>query len=257
MSGALLVQQQRDGILEVILDRPERRNALSRDLLRALHRTFTHLSPDVRVVMLAASGPVFTAGADFADLTGTARDVEYDRDLSAACRSIRECPVPVLAKVDGGCLGAGVELVTSCDARIVGSDAWFRVPALELGLLYNPEAVRRLYRQLPRTTLTRLFVLADRIDADDALASGLATHAVPGQTDEIGLQIATRLADAAPEAMAATRALLGDLDTDAYDPDEWQATRLHILDSADRRTAVAAMARNHLPHLIETTEDRS
>ncbi|MGW0045437.1 enoyl-CoA hydratase/isomerase family protein [Rhodococcus sp. NPDC003348] len=245
MTGAQLTLRRNGDVLEVVLDRADRRNALSRSLLRELRETFTGLPADVRAVLLTGSGRVFCAGADFADLTGTSADLDYDVDLDAAAAAIRGAAVPVVAAIDGPCVGAGVELVTSCDARIVGAGAWFRVPAVELGLLYNPKSIRRIHATLPRATVTRLLVLADRFDADDAVAGGLATHRADGEPREQALALATRLASIPPDALAATRALLRSLDDGRYDDTEWHATRIGLLDSPARHAAVAAASERH------------
>ena len=232
-------------VLEIVLDRAERRNALSRALLVELRQVFTDLPEDIRTVMLTSSGRVFCAGADFADLTGTSADLDYDRDLEDACSAIRTSAVPVIAVVDGPCVGAGVELATSCDVRIAGPEAWFRVPAVELGLLYNPQSIRRLHSVLPRTTTTRLLVLAERFDAADALGSGLVTHTADGDSREQGLALAERLAGLPRDALAATRSLLHRLDDGHYDDVEWQGARIRSMDSPDRHAAVSAAAARH------------
>lgn len=245
MISASVVTQRHNAVLEVILDRPDRRNALSRELLTQLRRTFATLPDDVRAVVLSSSGPTFSAGADFADLTGTSADLQYDQDLDDACTAIRECAVPVIATIEGPCVGAGVELATSCDAQIAGPNAWFRVPALELGLLYNPTSIRRLHATLPRATITRLLVFAARFDAADAVRSGLVTHGADGDPREPALTLAHTLARLPPRALAATRELLRSLDNGHWDAAGWQTTRISLLDSSDRRDAVAAAAHRH------------
>lgn len=244
MTTGLGIRRHGD-VLEVVLDRAERRNALSRALLVELRRVFTDLPDDVRAVLLTSADRVFCAGADFADLTGTSDDLDYDRDLEDACTAVRSSPVPVVAVVDGACVGAGVELATSCDVRILGPRAWFRVPAVELGLLYNPQSIRRVHATLPRTTVTRLLVLAERFDAGDAVRSGLATHTADGDPREHGLALAERIAGLPHEALSATRELLRGLDGGEYDDAAWQTTRIRLMDSTARHEAVAAASERH------------
>lgn len=243
--SAGLDRRRHGSVLEVVLDRAERRNALSRALLTEIRQVFADLPEDVRAVVLTSSDRVFCAGADFADLTGTSADLDYDRDLEDACSAIRRSAVPVVAVVDGACVGAGVELATSCDVRIAGPKAWFRVPAVELGLLYNPASIRRIHAVLPRTTITRLLVLAERFDADDALRSELVTHTADGDPREQGLTLAERLSGLPRDALAATRSLLHHLDEGRYDDVEWQGTRIRLMDSPDRNAAVAAASERH------------
>ncbi|MGE2716561.1 enoyl-CoA hydratase/isomerase family protein [Mycolicibacterium litorale] len=232
-------------VLEVRLDRPHRRNALSRTVLGELRAAFTALPSGTRAVVLSSTGDVFSAGADFADLTGTAADVDYDADLAAASAAIRTCGVPVVAAIGGPCIGAGVELALACDARIAGPGAWFRVPAVELGLLYNPRSIQTLHAMLPRATLTRLLVFAERFDADDAARGGLATHTTTDDPRPAALTLAGALAAKPAEALAATRALLAALDQGAYSDSDWQSTRIRLLDSPDRFRAVNDAAHRH------------
>nr|WP_280460217.1 enoyl-CoA hydratase/isomerase family protein [Nocardia carnea] len=238
----MIAQRDHGEIREVLLDRPERRNALSRSMLTEITEAVSALPAGVKAVLLTGAGPVFSAGADFADLTGTSADLAYDRDLEAACTAIRTCAVPVVAVVHGPCIGAGVELATSCDARIVGGAAWFRVPAVELGLLYNPAALRRLHTVLPRATMTRLLVCAERFDARDAVAGGLATHYTDDDPQPVGLGLARSLADLPTEALSATRTLVRHLDEGNYDGAEWERVRVRLMDSRARREAVTSSA---------------
>jgi enoyl-CoA hydratase/carnithine racemase len=232
-------------IVEIRLDRPSRRNALSRALLAELRAAFEELPAGTRAVVLSSAGDVFSAGADFADLTGTAADVDYDHDLAAASSAVRTCGVPVVAAIGGPCVGAGVELALACDARIAGPRAWFRVPAVELGLLYNPRAIKTLHTTLPRSTLTRLLVFAERFEAVDALRCGLATHTATDDPRPAALELAGALAALPREALACTRALLAALDDGTYVDSEWQSTRMRLLDSPDRFRAVSDAAHRH------------
>ncbi|BCI53019.1 hypothetical protein NIIDNTM18_22970 [Mycolicibacterium litorale] len=232
-------------VVEILIDRPQRRNALSRSVLADLRAAFTELPAGTRAVVLASTGEAFSAGADFADLTGTSADVDYDHDLAAASAAIRGCGVPVVAAIGGPCVGAGVELALACDARIAGPSAWFRVPAVELGLLYNPRSIRTLHATLPRATLTRLLVFAERFDADDAHRAGLVTHGVSGDPRDAARTLAGALAALPAEALAATRALLTALDEGAYRDADWQSTRMRLLDSPDRSRAVSDAAHRH------------
>jgi enoyl-CoA hydratase len=245
MSTAPVVARQHDGVLEIVLDLPERRNALSRHILREMCRIFGTVEGGIGAVVLTSSGPAFSAGADFADLTGTSADLDYDRDLDAACSAIRACEVPVVAAVNGPCVGAGVEVAASCDVRVAGPDAWFRVPAVELGLLYNPTSIRRLHATLPRATVTRLLLCAERFDADDAIGSGLATHRTGTDPRDFALTLAATLALLPRQALSATRTLLRSLDEGHWDADRWQRTRKSLLDSPVRRNAVATAAQRH------------
>ncbi|WP_282771536.1 enoyl-CoA hydratase/isomerase family protein [Saccharomonospora viridis] len=245
MTGSGIVSQRHGSVLEIRLARPQRRNALSRALLRQLRETVESLPAEMSAAVLTADGPVFSAGADFADLTGSPADLEYDRDLEAACAAVRRASVPTVAAVAGPCIGAGVELALSCDARVVGPKTFFRVPAVELGLLYNPDSIRRMHATLPRGTVTRMLVFAERLAGADAVAAGIATHSTESDVRAQALDIANSLAEFPRGAVKATRQLLHELDEGNHDESRWQRVREELLSSPDRRRAVDAARRRH------------
>ncbi|MFW0784448.1 enoyl-CoA hydratase/isomerase family protein [Gordonia sp. CPCC 206044] len=246
MSESGLVIRSHGDTVEICLDRAERRNALSLRMLAELERAVGGVPGHVRAVVLTAAGDVFCAGADFAELSGTSADLAYDDALGAAAAAIRTSTVPVLAAIEGPCLGAGVELAMSCDARICGPRAMFRVPAVELGLLYSPAAIRRLHAVVPRADLTRLLVFAEPFGLDDALRAGLATHIVGDDPREAALAMAAAVVTLPDDAVRSTRMLLRDLDDQIFDESSWRDVRIQVMDSGARRTAVDAARRKYV-----------
>ena len=130
---------EREGpVLRLTLNRPERRNALSLDLLRRLGRALREAEREgsAAVVVLAARGPIFCSGHDLGEMTGRS-EAEY-RDLFAACAEmmiqIRRLPAPVIARVQGPAVAAGCQLVAACDLAIAASDATFATPGVKIGL---------------------------------------------------------------------------------------------------------------------------
>jgi enoyl-CoA hydratase len=243
MTDPAILVQRHGSVLEIRLNRPQRRNALSRDLLRSLREVVESAPSEVSAVLLTATGSVFSAGADFSDLTGTLSDLDFDRDLDAACAALRRAPVPVVAAVTGPCLGAGVELALSCDVRVAGRDSYFRVPAVELGILYNPNSIRRMHATLPRSTVTRMMMLAERFDGEAAVAAGIATHLAESDARALALDIARSLAALPREPVNATRQLLNELDEGTYVDSHWQGVRNQLLASPERRNLIAAARR--------------
>src|SRR5215212_11354816 len=120
------------GVVRLTLDRPERRNALSRALLARLDEALSHIEadPDARVVVLGGRGPAFCAGHDLAEMSGRS-EAEY-RDLFSACSRvmlrIRALPQPVIARVHGVATAAGCQLVAACDLAVASSEASFATP---------------------------------------------------------------------------------------------------------------------------------
>jgi enoyl-CoA hydratase/carnithine racemase len=230
-----------DGIATLTLTRPERRNALSRELLGAIRTTLGSVeSCGARVVILAGEGSCFSAGADLADLEGTPADASFDDAVASTVAAVRTAGVGVLAAIEGACVGAALDLALACDARVAAAEAFFELPALRLGILYNPRAVERIRRVLPAPTVTRLLLLGERIEGRDALAAGIASHIAPaGQTVALAKALASRLTLVAPQAASAMKRFLAALDEPELEMGPWEAYRMELLGSPERRQALS------------------
>lgn len=242
-------------VVHLVLDAPERRNALSRPMLAALAAELSSLDDRTTGVVISGRGTAFSAGADFAEITGTSADVEYDDAVSAVRTAITYAPCLAVAALEGPCLGAAADLALACDVRIAAEGSTIHVPAVRLGLLYNPAALRRATRELPLATVRRLFLLGERFTAAQALAGGLVSHVVPdGESVEYAVSILTAFTPDQVPALAATKAFLaactdGDETRTAADP-RWERLRLELLDSPARAAAIAAA---HARHTTTTT----
>ena len=240
MSGRV-VTSSRDGVLEVILENTRRRNALSRSILSELRRAIDDAAAgEFGAVVLAGAGDAFSAGADLADLEGTIDDRAVDDAIRGAALSIRDCAVPVIAAVEGPCIGAALEVALSCDAIVAAEGARFALPATHLGLLYDPRAVARLRLRLSPAALRWLLVLGEPVDADTGAAMGLVARVVREGTARVEARaLAERVSTRSPPAVIATRRLLNELEQGIARPDEWERARLDCLDSTERRERVA------------------
>jgi enoyl-CoA hydratase/carnithine racemase len=160
--------------------RPEKRNALSVEVMRELVRAFEAAGESkARGVMLEASGPVFSAGHDFADMAG--RDLAQMRALLRLCArlmdTIQEIPQPVLAKVHGLATAAGCQLVASCDLAIASSEARFATPGGHGGWFCTTPMVA-VSRAVGRKRALELLMTGDPIDARTAADWGLVNRVV-------------------------------------------------------------------------------
>jgi enoyl-CoA hydratase/carnithine racemase len=235
VTGPLLAERS-GAVLTLTLSVPERRNALSRELLVALREAVASDGPGA--VVLSGGREAFSAGADLRELTGTRADRSIDDELGRTVSALRQLPVPVIAAVEGACVGAAVDLALACDVRIGGAGAFFELPAVRLGLLYSPAAIARMRRAVSPETLARLLLLGERLDAPAALAAGLVARCVPaGAATAEAFAVAERVPAESADAMRATKALLT---AEAPDPADWEAVRMALLDSPARRRAVAA-----------------
>ncbi len=232
------------GVRLLTLADPARRNPLGFATIAALAHEIARAATDgARVVVLSADGAVFSAGADLADLTGTADDVRYDDAIAGLAEAIDSSPTVVVAALDGPCIGAAVDLVLSCDLVVASSTTHLEIPATRLGILYNPSAVARLHGRIGGATL-RALLLGVRLDAQALAAAGVTAATAPaGGAQDAALAIAGRIANGVAPAVAATKGLLRDLDRGDVDLEQWDAIRLRLLSSPERHAALEA-ARN-------------
>ena len=239
MSGRVTTSPH-DGVLEVTLENARRRNALSLPMLSALVRAMDDArADDIRAVVLAGAGDAFSAGADLADLKGTIDDRTVDDAIEGAAASISGCGVPVIAAVEGPCIGGALDVALSCDAIVAAEGACFALPATDLGLLYNPRAVARLRLRLSPAALRWLLLLGEPVDAGTGAAMGLVVRVVPDGTARAEARaLAERVSARAPRAVAATRKLLDELERGGARLDEWDRVRLDFLASSQRRERV-------------------
>lgn len=195
------------GLATVTMNRPERRNALSEahmtELIDALRRIGE--AGDARAVVLAAAGPVFSAGHDFADMAE--RDLAGMRRLLATCTelmlALQRLPQPVVARVQGTATAAGCQLVATCDLAVAAATATFATPGGKGGWFCSTPMVA-VSRVLPPKRALELLFVGEPIDAATALAWGLVNRVVPA---ERLVEETEALARAASRGSTASKAL--------------------------------------------------
>lgn len=136
---------QADAVARVVIDRPARFNAMTRQMWRDLKRVFSELNcrSDVRCVVLQGQGDHFCAGGDISEYPMFRHDVEalrtfHEEEVWGGLQAILDCDVPVIAAIRGNCMGAGVEMASCCDLRIATDDARFGAPIGKLGFPMAP-----------------------------------------------------------------------------------------------------------------------
>ena len=183
-SDSVLVKAE-EGFTTITMNRPERRNALSLDLLREMTAAFRVAGDsDARGVILAANGPVFSSGHDFRDLAGA--DLASIRELLETCTELmltmQEIPQPVVARVQGLATAAGCQLVGTADLAVASEDAGFATPGGK-GAWFCHTPLVPVARNVSRKRALELGLTGDTIDARTALDWGLVNRVVP--TDEL------------------------------------------------------------------------
>lgn len=185
--------ERTDAFATVTIDNPAKRNALSFSTMTELIDAFeTAAAMDVRGIVLAANGPVFSAGHDFADMAG--QDLVFLRRLLQTCTRlmtlVQEVPQPVIAKVHALATAAGCQLVASCDLAIAADSAAFALPGGKGGLFCTTPLVA-VARCIGRKRALELSMTGDSISAEVAADWGLINRAVPA--DELDAAVHTLL----------------------------------------------------------------
>jgi enoyl-CoA hydratase/carnithine racemase len=177
----------RDGpAARVVLNRPEKRNALSLELMAELTAAVreTAARSEVRAIVIEGAGPAFSAGHDLSEMID--RDREFMAQLFDRCgvlmQTLHEVPVPVIAKVHGIATAAGCQLVAACDLAVAAQGTRFATPGVKIGLFCSTPMVP-VSRAVGRKRAMEMLLTGEAIDADTALDWGLVNRVVP--PDEI------------------------------------------------------------------------
>jgi len=185
----------------VTLNRPEKRNALSLDVMRELIAAFEAIGADrsVKVAILRGIGPVFSAGHDLREML--ARSVEEYRTTFDVCvrlmETLQAIPQPVIAEVAGIATAAGCQLVATCDLAVASSAAKFATPGVKIGLFCTTPMVA-LTRAIGRKRAMEMLLTGEFIDAASAAEWGLVNRVVaPGELEAATRALADRIASAA------------------------------------------------------------
>ncbi|MDX1383409.1 MAG: enoyl-CoA hydratase-related protein, partial [Thermoanaerobaculia bacterium] len=174
--------KRRGAVAELTLNRPEARNALSAELMGVLESRLAEIRDDrdVKVVVLAAAGPVFCSGHDLKEMRAE-RDRDRYKSLFAQCSrlmtAIVRLPQPVIAAVQGVATAAGCQLVASCDLAVAGASARFATPGVNIGLFCSTPMVA-LTRNLARKHAMEMLLTGYMVSAEAAAQIGLINRVV-------------------------------------------------------------------------------
>ena len=136
-------------------------------------------------------------------------------------------------------MGGAVDIALACDLLVASEDAFFQVPATRMGLLYNPQAIVRWRKRLSGLTLRSMLLAGERLTADAAFQAGIVSHVAPtGSALEKSHELASRILQGSPEAVAATKGLLVALESGDTKLRRWEKLRRQILASSEREESV-------------------
>ncbi len=198
-SGATVLVREDGPAVRVTLNRPEKRNALSYELMEELIAALRRVG-DARVVVIEANGPAFSAGHDLSEMID--RDVPFFQKLFDLCTELMELihklPQPVIAKVHGTASAAGCQLVAACDLAVAADTAKFATPGVKIGLFCSTPMVP-LSRAIGRKRALDMLLTGRAVDAHTALEWGLVNRVVaPERLDDEIAQIVDAIVASSP-----------------------------------------------------------
>ncbi len=204
--------QVEDHIGWLIVDRPDARGAMTREMWEAMPGLLTDLASrhGVCCVVIRGSGGNFIAGADITEFTELRNDPElarrYDEGSTSTLSALAELSVPSIAMIDGSCIGGGCLIALGCDLRVVAADARMGIPAGKLGLAYPYDGVERLVAVVGEATALELLLTGRFINGEDAVHIGLAQRlAAPGTLEQAVRDLAGEIATNAPLSLRFSR----------------------------------------------------
>lgn len=244
-----MIEAEIDGpVGRIVLNRPEAHNALD----RAGIDTFTAVLADwerldtLRVVVLTGRGRSFCAGASLGEVAGGS--FGGVNPLTALCSRLDAFPVPVIAALNGGVYGGGVELALACDFRVGVEGMRAFVPPAKLGIHYEPAGIARAIDRLGSQIARRMFLRAEAFGADALLAAGFVDELVPAdrlaaRTDEIAAEIA----GLAPLAVRGMKRTLREIVSGTLDETAARARIAACFASEDHAEGLAAQREKRTP----------
>jgi enoyl-CoA hydratase len=216
MSEGRVHYSKANGIASVVFDRPEARNAMTWAMYGELATACESILADdqVRVAVFRGAGGAFVAGTDiqqFNAFAGGEDGIAYERRIDAAISQIENLAKPVIAVVEGACVGGGIMIATACDFRIATAAARFGVPiARTLGNCLSVENTARLVAQFGVGRTKRMLMLAELISAEEAAACGFVdVLAAPDEIEAKLAEMCHRLLGHAPLTMRAAKEAIG------------------------------------------------
>ena len=254
MSLVLRSTSDRTGILQ--LNRAEKHNCLNGDLMREMMNALDAMvTEDIRVIVIRAApaSKVWSAGHDINEIPEPRRDpLGYFDTLETLLRKVQDCPVPVLAMVEGSVWGGACDLCAACYLIIAAQGSTFAMTPAKIGIPYNASGLIHFTNLLGLNKAKEMFFTARPVSVDYAWNNGFVNHVVPA--DELGtftLEVAKAIAANAPLAVRSIKAefrlLARGHPIDAETAEQIQAIRRQVYDSADYVEGIRAFKEKRQP----------
>lgn len=241
-------------IATVLLNRPAARNAMKLAMWQRTGEAFAALAQNrsVRGILLTGAGGHFSVGADVSEFAAARGDaaaaVAYERAVDACADAIAAAPQPVIAAIDGYCLGGGCHLALAADFRFAAHAAAIGIPSARLSIVYGVRSTQRLLALVGLANAKRILYSGERLAGEEALRIGLVEH-LADQPAEAAIEQLRRLSANAPLSIAGAKAILTGLSMGSGALDPADADRLIGIaaDSVDYAEGRRAFAEKRTP----------
>ncbi len=256
MSPSLVIREDLGPVVLLTLNRPEKRNALSRALLSQLRDAFDHTLADstIRAVVISGAGSAFCAGMDLHEANelddsadAEPRSIATLREFGDLIHRLHTSPKPVIAAVNGDAIAGGAGLMAACDLVVLAESAFIAYPEVRRGLV--PAIVMHdLYRQVGDRRARQLVLTGDRISSETALAWGLVNRVTTAELCvKEAAEIAHSLVQCAPEAMAWSKRLLDETSHRPAELASAAAVSASVRQTGEAREGIRAFVEKRLP----------
>ena len=251
-----LIVSTEEPAARITLNRPEKRNALSLELMQELIAALRAVSAhsETRAIVIEAAGPAFSAGHDLSEMIS--REQAFLDELFATCtqlmQTIHELPQPVIAKVHGVATAAGCQLVAACDLAVAADGARFATPGVKIGLFCSTPMVP-VSRAVGRKRAMQMLLTGEPIDAATALEWGLVNQVVPAEElDEAVHHLVEAIASSSSYTVALGKQAFYDqvdrAESDAYDQTKVVMTENAL--AADAQEGMTAFLQKRAPRWV-------
>jgi enoyl-CoA hydratase/carnithine racemase len=256
--GKLILDHPAEALARLTISNPDKRNALDHEVLDALAEALPRLDKGVKIrcVLITGHGRTFSAGYDIGDFDQDSfeRDAEalIAHPFHAAMQAVSAHPLPIVAAINGHCLGGGLELAIRCDLRVVAAEARLGMPPGKIGLIYSHTGLERFIQTIGVARTKELFLVGRNLTAQRAEEVGLVHDVVPAdQLERVSLDLAAEIAANAPlssrgnkhaiETLASSSQLTAQQETELIE------LRRSCFESDDLREGIRAFAERREP----------
>ena len=258
MSQSTVSLRREGAIAFVTLSNAGRLNAMTRAMWRELRAVFDGIAhandAGLRCVVVSGEGAAFCAGGDISEYPSFRFDEAslrefHENEVWAALQAMLDCPVPLVAQIEGACMGAGIEIASCCDIRLAGASAKFGAPIAKLGFPMAPREAALVHGAIGDVLARDMLLAAGVHGAQRLYDAGFLLHVLPDSEVAAAAQAhAARIAALAPQAARLHKRTFAMLNAGAQSTENLLATAYDYADSAEHREGIAAFLAKRTPN---------